>query len=291
MDKHVYLIIAHDDLCLSNLVKILDDSRNDIYIHIDKKTKCFNFDRISSLVKKSKLIFIDRVKVNWGGYSQIQCELNLLKAALQKDYKYYHLISGVDVPVKDMDYIHEFFKKYEGKEFIHFSRDIFNEATTTKERYKYFHLLRDYYGRDKNILNLLDKLFINMQKLLKINRINPNIKYCTGTNWFSITNDLARYVISQEKKIKNMYKHTKCCDEVFLQTLVYDSKYFSNVYNNEFTKNFGTCGRYIDWIRGRPYIFQEDDYNELISIADNYIFARKISKELIKKFADKAVGL
>lgn len=36
MKKHAYLIIAHNDFeILENLIILLDDMRNDIYIHID----------------------------------------------------------------------------------------------------------------------------------------------------------------------------------------------------------------------------------------------------------------
>lgn len=54
-----------------------------IFIHIDKKVKD-DFGKVSSIVKKSNVQFIKRIKVTWGGYSQIQCELNLLKEAVKK---------------------------------------------------------------------------------------------------------------------------------------------------------------------------------------------------------------
>lgn len=38
MKKHAYLIIAHNQFALlKELLKSIDDERNDIYIHIDKK--------------------------------------------------------------------------------------------------------------------------------------------------------------------------------------------------------------------------------------------------------------
>lgn len=40
MKKHAYLIIEHkDNFVLETLIELLDDSRNDIFIHIDKKLK------------------------------------------------------------------------------------------------------------------------------------------------------------------------------------------------------------------------------------------------------------
>lgn len=36
--KHAYLIIAHNEFdLLQKLISVLDDERNDIFIHIDKK--------------------------------------------------------------------------------------------------------------------------------------------------------------------------------------------------------------------------------------------------------------
>ena len=40
MGKHAYLIMCHNNLeVLKTLVSLLDDSRNDIYIHIDRKSR------------------------------------------------------------------------------------------------------------------------------------------------------------------------------------------------------------------------------------------------------------
>lgn len=45
--------------------------------------------------------------------------MNLLKyACSQNKYAYYHLISGVDLPIKSQNYIHSFFKKNAGKQFV-----------------------------------------------------------------------------------------------------------------------------------------------------------------------------
>ena len=54
---------------------------------------------------------MDRINVQWGGYSQIKCELKLLKSAIEHNYDYYHLISGVYLPLKTQDYIHNFMIK------------------------------------------------------------------------------------------------------------------------------------------------------------------------------------
>ena len=92
MKKHAYLIMAHTQFQqVVKLVKLIDDEENDIYLHIDKKvknaTEIFK-DIIEPVVSKSKIYFISQNNVQWGGYSQIKTELDLLKAAIPQKYQY-----------------------------------------------------------------------------------------------------------------------------------------------------------------------------------------------------------
>ena len=67
MGKHAYLILAHNQFdLLSKLLRCLDDSRNDIFLHIDLKAS-FEREQLISVVKESNLYFTDRVSVRWGG--------------------------------------------------------------------------------------------------------------------------------------------------------------------------------------------------------------------------------
>lgn len=82
MGKHAYLIIAHNKFeQLKMLCEMLDFEQNDIYMHIDAHVTDFDADSFRPSLRHSKMKFAERTRVNWGGYSQIQAELNLLKAA------------------------------------------------------------------------------------------------------------------------------------------------------------------------------------------------------------------
>ena len=103
MSMHAYMIIAHNQFeLLEKLILSLDDVRNDIYIHIDAKAKDFDFEHFKSLTKHSKVVFTDeRMNITWGDFSQVKCEMVLLKTAVSNDnpenqYTYYHLLSGAD---------------------------------------------------------------------------------------------------------------------------------------------------------------------------------------------------
>jgi Core-2/I-Branching enzyme len=286
INKHAYLIISHNEFyILEKLITLLDDYRNDIYIHIDKKVKDFDFDYYKNLVTKSKLIFVNRMDVRWGDFTQIESELTLLKEAVKSNYKYYHLLSGVDLPLKSQDYIHEFFNKNSGKEFVHFCRD--EQTKKVLYRIKHYHFMKHYRSKNKCaslVVRILNKISNVLQSPFSRNLVNDiEIKY--GANWFSITNDFALYVLSKEEWIRKNFKHTYCADEIFLQTILYNSKFRENIFHKNMDDNYIACMRYIDWNRGNPYTFRENDIDDLIN--SDKLFARKFSAELDKKVIDR----
>lgn len=78
--RHAYLIIAHTNWeQLQKLVSLLDDKRNDIYVHIDKKS---NTSKLRLNTQFSKLVFVERHNVRWGDVSQIKAEMALFSAAV-----------------------------------------------------------------------------------------------------------------------------------------------------------------------------------------------------------------
>lgn len=102
---------------------MLDDGRNDIYLHIDKKVVLGPLEQDLFRLAKARLFVLEqRLDVRWGDISVVKAELLLLETASMKGpYDYYHLLSGVDLPIKSQDYIHRFFEKNKGYEFVPYS--------------------------------------------------------------------------------------------------------------------------------------------------------------------------
>lgn len=120
MEKHAFLIIAHTDWSLlKTLVSLLDYELNDIYIHIDAKVPAKAIPDI--ICSKSNLYMLEhRISVAWGDISVVEAEYLLFEIAYNNShYGYYHLLSGVDLPLKSKEYIYSFFMQ-SGKEFIGF---------------------------------------------------------------------------------------------------------------------------------------------------------------------------
>ena len=93
--------------------------------------------------------------------------------------------------------------------------------------------------------------------------------------------------INKVLELKKIYKHTRSADEIFLQTILYNSKYKENLYYDKFDDNYIGCMRLIDWNRGNPYVWKSEDYNEIIN--SDCMFARKFDinkdKNIINKIA------
>lgn len=287
MVKHAFLIIAHDQFeLLKILIKMLDDERNDIFVHIDSKVKDFDFNEFLKLPQFSRIYFTDRISVTWGDFSQVKAELILLSKAVENEndensYSYFHLLSGADLPIKTNDEIHKFFDENAGKEFIHFSSN--EPSSSAQSRIRYYHIFR----KKRNLFyKILAQIALKVQKALGVNRLKKNhLIVQKGTNWFSITHDFANYVVSKRNEIEKIFRYSYCCDEVFLQTMLVNSDFKNSLYMPDCNNDQLACARYIDWDRGNPYIFRTVDFEDLIS--SPAMFARKFSMETDKEIVYK----
>lgn len=247
MPKHAYLIMAHHrfDL-LEELLKDLDDSRNDIFLHVDAKTADFDADKTRRIVTKANLTIIPRMKVYWGGYSQIVCVMKLLEIASAYDYHaYYHFMVGVEFPLKSQDFIHDFFEKNSGKEFIGFDLADKNYM----DRIKYFHIFNEC-GRPWNFLsrkkNEYRERLVKLQMRLDIDLLGKTRKqFMKGDACWSLTHDFVKFLLSQKPFVEKTFRHSFCGDEIFVHTILYNSEFRDRVY--DFDNEYHSCMRMHTW--------------------------------------------
>ncbi len=285
--RHAALIIANKDLYILNkLVEQLDSPNINIYILLDKKSTIKDNEIIET--KYSKVELVNRINIQWGSYSQIEAELALFKSSIAGNYDYYHLISGQDLLIKSHQYFDDFFSKNNGKQFITFcGKDWLDDS---RKRIKYYYLT---IGRSKNKLRL-NKLFLMIQKLCFIKR-NKKVNLYGGSNWLSLTNDAVKLMIEKEKYIKKVFKHSYCADELFVHTIIANSNLKDTIYYmNESQINddtdlrmYSANQRFIDWNRGKPYVFRIDDFDYLVN--SDAVFARKFDSSIDKDIIDKIV--
>lgn len=291
--RHAFLIIAHNNWWqLKNLIRLLDYPHHDIYLHIDQKSTDFKVDDFIGIAVCSQVYIFQKYKVFWGGYSQVETELFLLEQASKAGYDYYHVVSGVDLPLRSNEEFNAFFEKNAGKEFIDYDDDKLQNDPEIRRRTRLYHLLQNYRRRYKSdaingFFTFLERISLVGQVVLGVNRVKHldwNIKY--GSNWVSITHNLTLRILAEKEKIKSVFSNTNCADELFIQTVAFNTGFQSCIYR-PIGRQKGNM-RYVDWKRGKngnPYTFTVTDYAELKSA--DALFARKFSQSVDKEIIEK----
>ena len=272
--KHAYLILAHNEPeLLSLLVERLDDVRNDIYIHFDRKLSVL--PDIKTL-HAGLYILKDRVDVRWADVSMLEAEYKLFHAVVDSgsQYSHHHLISGVDLPLKNQDYIHSFFVQHQGKEFVGLHQRPMNSHADRALHY-WHPFTRSFRGSGCvfAIKRILRYLVVQTQILLGIRR-NTTIPFHKGGQWVSITRELIDYLLEQEDRAFTIFSRTFGADEYFVPTLIWDTPFMERLFDA--TDESRGAMRYIGWrADGQLIDFTPQDLPALQQT--EYLFARKFN--------------
>lgn len=266
--KHAYLIIAHNEFeVLQQLLYALDDPRNDIFVHIDKKVTQL---AILKTVHSGLYVLANRIDVRWGHVSQIAVEYALFAEAYHQspEYDYFHVISGVHLPLFGQDYIHDFFASKKGIQLIPalgmnpFQMDL---------KINRYNLFMPYFAHKNKVISRMAqvgwRLAQSVQRRLNIRRYNRS-DYQYGSNWVSLTSDAVAYLLSIREEVLKRYRYTFCGDEFFVPTeLSAPGQSFSIEYSGRLLKHeIGSAN---------AKVYGVADYEELVQ--SGCLFARKFS--------------
>ncbi|WP_156308031.1 beta-1,6-N-acetylglucosaminyltransferase [Sphingobacterium endophyticum] len=274
--KHAFLIVAHHEFnILSILIDLLDDARNDIYIHIDKKV----LDYPKQAGKKSNVYYLEenRVDVRWGNVSQIEAEYALFETAFKNGpYGYYHMISGVHLPLVTQNEFHDFFDSV-SKSQVFTPMESHPIELERKGNFKNYFMKSFSSNRFSQIGW---RLGVSIQELLDL-KVNKDRTFIKASNWVSLTQDAVAYMISIKKNVLKRYRYTMCGDELFVPTeLTYSGKNWNTIYSERLLlHNVG---------RANSTVITEEEL-ELIE-KSNYLFGRKFSSsnlEIVNHIIEK----
>lgn len=266
MNRHAYLIMAHNNYTtLQNLIHALDDSRNDIYVHIDAKSPA-----IPVLVSEhSYLKIIDkRIDVQWAHISQVKAEYALLEEAASRDiYAYYHIISGTHFPMKSQNEIHDYYDSLGGRSVV-MSLFYTEEDLMHKLGNRHFYLANAVNGSGirHHVNNLLWRLMLRLQKESKARK--ERLFKGKFSQWVSLSATDIKTVIEMRVKVLNKFRYAFCADEHFIPYIFAQSG-IKPVDNPKLL--------YMDFPGASPRNLTVADYDALMH--SYAIFARKFSDE------------
>ena len=256
------------------------------FIHIDRKTEEKPFR--TELGDDDRVTIIDeRVKVNWGGFSQVRATLALLSAALNAECHSHRfcLLSGADFPIKPNTRIQPALDS--SWEFMRVDRRL-----ASQDNHSHCGNVRAYWFMDSPGL-LKDRLSGRIKR-------GPyeGITLYHGAAWWALTRNCVEYVLQfleEHPDYVSYFKYVLIPDEIFFQSIVKQSPFAASI-----TEDFERAGdlaayfrsnkhgaHYIDWnanTKMHPKVLDLEDFDALWD--SEALFARKfdegISRPLIE---------
>lgn len=280
-NKHAYCIIAHQDpLMLHVMVAMLDHPLNDIYIHIDRRVDIRPFLTVKT--QWSKVSFLPhRLAVEWGNTVQIDTELLIFEYAYKNGpYSYYHMMSGQDLPLRSQDLIHNFMdKEHPHCEFVTVNNEGADYLRDLEYKTRYYHFFVKSLSDTNHSFShywhyFLHGAAIKIQKLFGVKRTYP-FELKKSLHFVSITHEFLSYLLSQKSFIKKTFAYTLCADEIFLQSILWNSPFRDNLYSRE-DGGVGSL-RKVVWTNHKAYIWNKDDIASLLSFPE--LFALKFTSQ------------
>jgi len=273
--KIAYLITSYDQFChLEKLIDALDDKNVTFYIHVDKKSKMpENFP-----IRKN-VIFIGRIVVWWGGWSQQQSILNLITEAIRHKFDYYVLLSGSDYPIRSRNFLYE--KLETGGEYIDIIKGFHDHKPESRTKYYYY----DCFDR-RNRKSLRTLFFLTLEKVQRIfftKHNYPFLQIFNGHTWCALSHDCVSYILTflqNNPQYSKFYKTSFCADECLFPTIIGNSEFVN--------KCKGTL-TYTDWSKGGsgPAIINKEHvslFKKQLEFSSPYgkytpVFARKFNDQ------------
>ena len=266
--RFAYLITSYNNFqVLQTLIGYLDDQRNDIYVHFDKRVS-----KIPELnTEKSRLFIIDkRIDVRWGTYSQIQSYFELYRESNKYGpYDFYHLISGTTLPVKTQDYLHSYLERYRGASLVRFWKKDDGESEFKIRR---IHFLIDNFQSKNVFLRWITQHIWTLNMFIQVKlgiRINKDEDLVKTDSWVSLSESAVAYLLIHEDEIHQRYRFSFAGDEYYVASeLKKDASQILISCQNLLFVNFPTN-------EPHPIDLNNEDYQRLINT--EYLFARKFT--------------
>ena len=261
--KNAYLVLAHEDVAMLNILIFRLLNTGSVWIHIDKASPI----NIEQVIADKDVHIQKTVKVCWGGFSQVEVTRLLANAALAGGATRLTLLSGVSFPiVPDSKLI----------EVAQSNLDIFDagvvDLKTTAKHFQRrfttthfdFHLGSGFIARA--IRRVSRELCNFLPHLNPTDALSP-LKLTLGSAYWSVTADTFKKglnLLVENSKIQKYFMAIECSDESFFGTL------FRSVSERHIQS--GTT--FVKWGRNnRPAILRVDDVIE--ARKQKFLFARK----------------
>lgn len=276
MKKHAFLIGAYKNPdYLLEFVDSLDGPRSNFYIHVNKDNLNEFKEFQHNMKSRSNVHFVPSIKVIWGGMTLLKSLRIMMNEALKNEKNsFFHFLTGQDALVQTIEELYAFFDEHKDENYISTKigkNPIQDPKAVELDWIQYYHTYDWFNNRGNLFSRIVEKLFVEVQKVLRFKRSLPHEKIYKGTGWFSINRKAALILSEAMNDEKEMKKWSNCfaTEEFFIPTVLNNSSCDLNIVNDSL--------RYIDWTKGPgpyPSTLDENFYEDIVK--SGKFFCRKI---------------
>lgn len=304
--KIAYIITAYIDASqMRRLVNslILDDSlgKADFYIHVDSKVEIAPFEAAMKDCMADVFWCRNRYRINWGGFNQVWSQYELLRMIFEETKREYDRVvclSATDYPLWSNDKIVENYTRNRNVEYIGGFNLTRSKDSAQIRKIRDYHFFRDLplpLKIKRAICGTSRFIFRHLPIHKPLSCVGEDGKVYdiyTGSDYWSLTFECAKYVFNVMKRDKKLMKYFMTSyipSEAVVNTIVFNSRF------KEHCSHTFECEMYpgLDKLtplhhlqyKGAIKIYTIDDWNELME-SDKMFFRKArtgISDTLIKK--------
>ena len=231
--KTAFLISAYTDP--AHLCRFIGSLPADaqFFVHVDKSVDEAPFRRLLS--HDARVHFIERrMRVMWGSFTQVQFQMELIRAALQsgQPFDYLFMLSAQDYPVWSNERIMAHLQAHAGRNYLMGMCLVGRPHAETFE-YTRYRFLNNYpwrYG------TLKSKFRVALRKLLTPILKKPidfvadgrHYRLYKGSDYFAITRELAAYLLSTYDagpQLRRYFRNSFAPSETFTHTVAFNSSF------------------------------------------------------------------
>lgn len=300
-NRIAYLISVYkDSVHLQRLVSAFSygvEEYVSFFVHVDAKVDESAFRQSC---KKTNVFFTqNRFWVQWGGYSQVMYQKELLRCAFetekgQDNFSRFVIITGQDYPILSNIQMFDWYNN-------HPKQQILSGVNLTQNFPEDYHLFMVYhFFRDTHFKKYLYQRIASAVSR-KVMRLVPLRKHpylqIDGEKWdvwksssyMCLTHDCAQYVLEmmERKDICDYFLHSFVPEEMMIPTVVFNSKWKSEAIEVQRSDYLGLIS--ISMLEEFEYgqeikVYNEDDLEYLLSCGN--FFCRKVQTGLSDKLMD-----
>ncbi len=243
-----YIVLAHvQPRQLARLIRRLHTPEEAFFVHVDRKVDAGPFlSEMGEAARLPNVHFLDRTKVYWGAFGQLEATLTGLNAAAATavPYDYLVLLTGRDYPIKPLDQIRAELSARSGRIFLeHRSLPIAEWGEEGGlERLTHRHI-RLFHPRRRFPPPIRDRYIRYGHVRLPQQRRTPEgLRAYVGSAFWWLPRDCVEYVrryVDEHPEVLRFFRHAFAPEESFFQMVLLNSAHAERVVNDQL--------RYTEW--------------------------------------------